>query len=85
MVTDELSPLLMSGRVQVRAGVERFTKTGALLKDGTSIQDVDVVICATGYRPRYTFLDESIIPSKFFISVLKYWTLSKSHYIDTSS
>jgi indole-3-pyruvate monooxygenase len=38
------------GQIAVKPGVERFTKTGAVFRDGSE-GDFDVVILATGYRP----------------------------------
>jgi dimethylaniline monooxygenase (N-oxide forming) len=33
-----------------RAGIDRFTETGLLLDNGVSLENVDVVICCTGYN-----------------------------------
>jgi cation diffusion facilitator CzcD-associated flavoprotein CzcO len=43
--------LIREGRIAVRPGIERFTETGVVFVDGSSL-DVDVVVSATGYKPR---------------------------------
>ncbi len=49
--------LIKSGAITVRPGIETFTKTGVTFTDGTHL-DADVVVLATGYRPRVdTFID----------------------------
>jgi indole-3-pyruvate monooxygenase len=41
---------LRAGRIVVHGEIERFTATGVVFADGTTL-DVDAVILATGYRP----------------------------------
>jgi cation diffusion facilitator CzcD-associated flavoprotein CzcO len=49
--------LIKSGAITVRPGIETFTKTGVTFTDGTHL-DADIVVLATGYRPRVdTFID----------------------------
>ena len=49
--------LIKSGAITVRPGIEAFTTTGVTFTDGTHV-DADVVVLATGYRPRVdTFID----------------------------
>lgn len=49
--------LIMRGEVPVRPGIEAFSETGVTFTDGTQL-DADVVVLATGYRPRVdAFLD----------------------------
>lgn len=40
-------------------GIERFDKTGVVFKDGTR-EDIDEVICCTGYELKFEFLDVAI-------------------------
>ncbi|MDI1289140.1 MAG: NAD(P)/FAD-dependent oxidoreductase [bacterium] len=49
--------LITSGAITVRPGIEAFTEEGVTFIDGTH-DDVDLVVLATGYRPRVdTFID----------------------------
>ena len=49
--------LIKSGAITVRPGIETFTTTGVTFTDGTHV-DADVVVLATGYRPRVdSFID----------------------------
>jgi cation diffusion facilitator CzcD-associated flavoprotein CzcO len=41
---------IKSGRITVHGGIERFTPTGVVFSDGSSL-DVDAVVLGTGYRP----------------------------------
>jgi len=49
VVNDTLPSRIISGRVQVRPGIARLTSpAGVQFTDGSTLDDVDVVICATG-------------------------------------
>ncbi len=41
---------IKSGRITVHGAIARFTETGVVFEDGTSL-DVDAVVLGTGYRP----------------------------------
>eukprot|EP00058_Branchiostoma_floridae_P021859 XP_002607349.1 hypothetical protein BRAFLDRAFT_69756 [Branchiostoma floridae] len=62
MVNDELRYSLISGKVLLRPGVTKFTHTGALLTDGTELENIDAVVFATGYvEANVSYLDDSIL------------------------
>ncbi|XP_078584737.1 dimethylaniline monooxygenase [N-oxide-forming] 4-like [Branchiostoma floridae x Branchiostoma japonicum] len=62
MVNDELRYSLISGKVLLRPGVTKFTRTGALLADGTMLDNIDAVVFATGYvEANVSYLDDSIL------------------------
>lgn len=49
---------IKAGRITVHPGIERFTGTGVVFTDGTSL-DVDAVVLGTGYEPALgDFLEE---------------------------
>ena len=50
VINDDLPGRVLSGSVQVRPGIARLTSSGVQFTDGTYIDDVDAVICATGNR-----------------------------------
>ena len=41
---------IKNGRITVHGGIDRFTPTGVVFADGSSL-DVDAVVLGTGYRP----------------------------------
>ena len=47
-MNDDLPSRILSGSVQVRPGIASLTSSGVQFTDGTYIDDIDAVICATG-------------------------------------
>ena len=45
---DDLPSRILSGTVQVRGEIARLTSSGVQFTDGTYVDDIDSVICATG-------------------------------------
>jgi len=48
VINDDLPSRILSGSVQVRPGIDRLTSSGVRFSDGTYVDDVAAVICATG-------------------------------------
>jgi len=48
IVNDDLPRRIISGSVQVRPGIERLTSSGVRFSDGSHVDDIAAVICATG-------------------------------------
>jgi len=48
VTNDDLPSRILSGSVQVRPGIARLMPTGVRFTDGTCVDDIDAVICATG-------------------------------------
>ena len=48
VMNDDLPSRILSGMIQVRPGIARLTSSGVQFTDGTYVDDVDAVICATG-------------------------------------
>jgi dimethylaniline monooxygenase (N-oxide forming) len=63
-LNDELPNRIISGGVIVKANVAEFTETGAIFEDGTTIDNLDAVILATGYSFGFPFIDKSVIEVK---------------------
>ncbi|XP_041369693.1 flavin-containing monooxygenase 5-like [Gigantopelta aegis] len=59
MVNNELANRILSGTLTVKADVKRFTGTGLEFVDGTSEDDIDAVILATGYVIGFPFVDNN--------------------------
>lgn len=48
VTNDDLPSRILSGSVQVRPGIARLMPSGVRFTDGTCVDDVDTIICATG-------------------------------------
>ncbi|KAI6191502.1 hypothetical protein M3Y97_00235200 [Aphelenchoides bicaudatus] len=57
-VNDELPNRIISGTIVVKPNVASFTENGVVFEDGTSIDDVDTVIFATGYSFAFPYLED---------------------------
>ncbi|KAM4641184.1 flavin-containing monooxygenase 3-like [Discoglossus pictus] len=58
---DDLAACITCGTVVVKPNVKEFTETSAIFEDGTVMENVDVVIFATGYSYAYPFIDDSLV------------------------
>ncbi|CAH2311802.1 dimethylaniline monooxygenase [N-oxide-forming] 2-like [Pelobates cultripes] len=65
LVNEELPSRILAGLVIMKPGITKFTETSAQFVDGTTVDNLDVVIFATGYEVRFPFLDESVIQADF--------------------
>ncbi|XP_063283421.1 dimethylaniline monooxygenase [N-oxide-forming] 2-like [Pelobates fuscus] len=65
LVNEELPSRILAGLVIMKPGITKFTETSAQFVDGTKVDNLDVVIFATGYEVRFPFLDESVIEADF--------------------
>ncbi|XP_041357344.1 dimethylaniline monooxygenase [N-oxide-forming] 1-like [Gigantopelta aegis] len=61
MLNDEITLKIMSGKVKVVDRVVSLGENEARLEGGREIQDVDVLIFATGYERDFPFLDKEIV------------------------
>ena len=60
-LSTELLPLVRGGKVTPKPNVERLEGDRVRFVDG-SVEPVDVIVYATGYRISFPFLDESLFP-----------------------
>eukprot|EP00057_Strongylocentrotus_purpuratus_P034525 XP_795573.2 PREDICTED: dimethylaniline monooxygenase [N-oxide-forming] 2 [Strongylocentrotus purpuratus] len=60
MMNDELPVKIMSGRVVVRSGLQRFEGSRVIFDDDSYLEDVDCVVFATGYNHRIYMEDDVI-------------------------
>jgi len=49
------------GDINIKNDVKAFTSRGVIFFDDSKME-VDLIICATGYEPDYSFLDDNLIP-----------------------
>ncbi|XP_068547273.1 dimethylaniline monooxygenase [N-oxide-forming] 4-like isoform X2 [Anas acuta] len=60
IINEELPFCMLSGTVVLKPNVKEFTKTSAVFEDGTTEENIDVVLFATGYIFSFPFLEESV-------------------------
>eukprot|EP00057_Strongylocentrotus_purpuratus_P025074 XP_011679548.1 PREDICTED: dimethylaniline monooxygenase [N-oxide-forming] 2-like [Strongylocentrotus purpuratus] len=65
MVGEDLPASIMEGRVRIRSGIERFEGSSVHFVDGAVIEDIDCVIFGTGYRLKFPFFKEEVIPDGY--------------------
>lgn len=62
--SDTIPIKLLSGVVATRNNIKRFTKNGVIFEGEEEETPVDAVILATGYKVKFSFLSEDILPVK---------------------
>ena len=60
MLNNGISDKILYGSVRVRSGIKRFEGSKVVFKDG-SVLDVDSVVFATGYSPKFQFFKPELI------------------------
>ncbi|XP_071343114.1 flavin-containing monooxygenase 5-like isoform X2 [Trachinotus anak] len=60
-VNDDLPNRILSGTVQVKPNIRRFQGSSVEFEDGSVVEDVDLVVFATGYRFSFPFLASHVV------------------------
>ncbi|XP_028259363.1 dimethylaniline monooxygenase [N-oxide-forming] 5-like [Parambassis ranga] len=60
-VNDELPNRILSGTVQVKPNIRRFQGSSVEFDDGSIVEDVDLVVFATGYHFSFPFLASHVV------------------------
>ncbi|NXS32793.1 FMO4 monooxygenase, partial [Pomatostomus ruficeps] len=60
IINEELPFCLLSGTVVLKPNVKEFTEHSAVFEDGTTEENIDLVLFATGYNFSFPFLEESV-------------------------
>ncbi|XP_041967789.1 LOW QUALITY PROTEIN: flavin-containing monooxygenase 5-like [Alosa sapidissima] len=60
VVNDDLPGRIISGRVMIKPNVKEFIGSSVIFEDGTVVDEVDVVVFATGYNYDFPFLPEDL-------------------------
>jgi hypothetical protein len=62
-LSTELLPLVKQGRIIPKSDIERLDRGEVVFTDG-SREPVDLLICATGYRISFPFLDDALLSTE---------------------
>ena len=65
MVNDEIGLRIMAGRIVVKPTVVNVSGRSIELDTGEVLEDVDTVVCATGYDMKCDFLQDSVLKGKY--------------------
>ncbi|XP_047442132.1 flavin-containing monooxygenase 5-like [Mugil cephalus] len=60
-VNDELPNRILSGTIQVKPNIRRFHGSSVEFDDGSVVEDVDLVVFATGYKFSFPFLASHVV------------------------
>jgi len=60
-ISDDLPNRILLGTINIKCNVKEFTEDGAIFEDGSKLENINVVIMATGFNFSFPFLDQSII------------------------
>ncbi|KAF7640698.1 hypothetical protein LDENG_00022160, partial [Lucifuga dentata] len=60
-VNDELPNRILSGTVQVKPNIRRFQGSSVEFDDGSVVEDIDLVVFATGYTFSFPFLASHVL------------------------
>ncbi|XP_060083830.1 flavin-containing monooxygenase 5-like [Ylistrum balloti] len=63
-INDDLPNRIASGSIIVKPNISRFLKNGVEFEDGTTENDIDTIVLATGYKYNFPFLDKSLVEVK---------------------
>ncbi|XP_067661853.1 flavin-containing monooxygenase 5-like [Haliotis asinina] len=63
-MSSDLPMNISTGRVVIKGDIKRLTKTGVEFKDGSSVDNIDLIVLATGYKIGFPFIDKSVIDVK---------------------
>ncbi|XP_075793155.1 flavin-containing monooxygenase 5 isoform X3 [Pelodiscus sinensis] len=61
IVGDDLPNAIVSGRVLMKPNVKELTETAVIFEDGSRVEDIDVLLFATGYNFSFPFLEEDVL------------------------
>lgn len=60
-INDELPNRILSGTILVKTNIRRFNGSNVEFDDGSVVEDVDLVVFATGYRFSFPFLASHVV------------------------
>ncbi|KAJ8039499.1 Dimethylaniline monooxygenase [N-oxide-forming] 1 [Holothuria leucospilota] len=65
-VSDNIFTAINCGKVKVKPGIKRFLPKGVEFTDGTSLEDIDIVVWGTGYDVKTPFIDDKLVSDDIY-------------------
>lgn len=62
MVNDALPNRILSGTIKIKSDIDHFTEDGIVFKGEKEVTKCDAVILATGYKVKFPFISDTIVP-----------------------
>ncbi|KAI0211088.1 Dimethylaniline monooxygenase [N-oxide-forming] 2 [Lamellibrachia satsuma] len=78
VTSNELQSAVLCGYVTLKAGVTSVTENSVVFADGTQEEDIDIIVCATGYNYSFPPLKDSVCLSHDNTFQLYRWTFPPS-------
>ena len=60
IVNDNLQHRIVTGSIEVKEDVKEIARNSVTLKGGETLEDIDAVVLATGFKPKYPFAKDII-------------------------
>ena len=60
MVNDDMPNRIICGAIKIKTDIKRFTENSVEFIDGTSENNIDAVILATGYSFGFPYIDKEV-------------------------
>lgn len=60
-ISDDLPNRILLGAISIKSNVEKFTENGVQFDDSSVVENIDVVILATGFKYSFPFLEDSVV------------------------
>lgn len=73
IINDELPNRIFTGSIQVKADIAKVQGNTVHFADGSMVEDIDVIILATGFKFSFPFLSDGLLcPKERYIPLYKY-------------
>jgi dimethylaniline monooxygenase (N-oxide forming) len=66
-ISDELPTRVLYGTISIKPNVKEFTQNGVIFDDETKVDNIDIVILATGFKFSFPFLEATKMVLLFHI------------------
>lgn len=64
VISDVFPAKVISGKVKIRKDIKYFTEKGVIFENESEITEIDAVVMATGYKWKFSFLEEGTVTTE---------------------
>ena len=73
IVNDNIQHRIITGSIQVKGNVKEITRNSVIIEGGETLENIDALVFATGFKQKYPFAKEIIeVKDDFYISLYKH-------------